>query len=303
MNTVNTYLRYLDFKSRIKKRIPYIYSILRYIKWKFYKPFYIWIWSQYRQLICKLKEEKIVPYSINDLRLKSLKNKHRGEIAFIIGNGSSLRAEDLEVLHKKMIYTFASNRINLMYDKTHWRPNCYIAIDRFIYRNNDQTMFMQLHENLDMYFLSKEVYAGIKDTEGKKDKIYVFRSQPNSYYRGVKEFSTDVLKYVVDGFTVTYTALQLAHYMGFKKVYLLGVDCNYGNVVKKDGSVTNRGETSYFTKKYDPNNSNTAYIDGMLQAYELAKRISKNGEFEIYNATRGGMLEVFKRVNIEKIIE
>lgn len=301
MNKVDAYLKYLDFKSRVKKRIPYTFSLLRYLKWKIYKPFYIFVWSLNRRLVCQLKDKKLIPYSDNDKHLKSLKNKYKGKTAFIIGNGPSLRAEDLDILRKKGIYTFASNRINLIYDKTDWRPDCYIAIDRFIFRNNDQTIYKQLQENLELYFLSQEVFAGIKGANANHN-ICFFKSQPNSYYRCVKEFSCDVFKYVVDGFTVTYSAMQLAYYMGFKTVYLLGVDCNYAKIVRKNGTIADGcKEVSYFSKNYDPNNANTGYVDGMIQAYEMAEKFSKGKDFKIYNVSRGGVLEIFEREDIDAV--
>ena len=40
-------------------------------------------------------------------------------------------------------------------------------------------------------------------------------------------FSEDVARVVYGGATVTYACIQIAVYMGFKEIYLLGVDCNY----------------------------------------------------------------------------
>lgn len=301
MNRVDNYFRYMAFKSKLKN-IPLFYPFTRYIKWKVYRPLLIILWTKKRNLICRLKEKGIIQYDNNDRLLMSLHNKYKGKIAFIIGNGPSLRIEDLEKLREKGIYSFGANRINLIYNKTHWRPNCYVAIDLQIYRNNDPTIFKQIDEHLGLYFLSKDVYAGIDKTMY-KDNILYFHSQPNSYYKGVTEFSDDVMKYVVDGFTVTYTSIQMAYYMGFKAVYLLGVDCNYAKTTIKNGKVINKGgNTSYFTKDYDPKNSNTGYVEGMFQAYQMAGQFCKDKDFKVYNASRGGILEVFERVNFDDVI-
>ena len=48
-------------------------------------------------------------------KLKAFQNIHKGETCFIIGNGPSLKAEDLERIYQKGIPTFAFNRIYLMF--------------------------------------------------------------------------------------------------------------------------------------------------------------------------------------------
>ena len=46
-------------------------------------------------------------------RLRAFKNTHDGEYCFIVGNGPSLKAEDLEIIHKNKIPSFGFNRIFL----------------------------------------------------------------------------------------------------------------------------------------------------------------------------------------------
>lgn len=53
-------------------------------------------------------------------RLKKLKNIHLGKRCFIIGNGPSLKAEDLSKLYKNNEITFAFNRIYHIFDQTKW---------------------------------------------------------------------------------------------------------------------------------------------------------------------------------------
>ena len=55
------------------------------------------------------------------------KDKHFGERCFVIGNGPSLRKEDLERLKNE--YTFGSNDIFMSYDKVDWRASYYVVSD------------------------------------------------------------------------------------------------------------------------------------------------------------------------------
>ena len=40
----------------------------------------------------------------------------------------------------------------------------------------------------------------------------------------------------------------------------------------------------------------------MITAYKVAKKYTERTDVKIYNATRGGMLEVFERVNLDEVI-
>ena len=291
----------MGFKSKLKN-IPIFSSFIRNIKWRIYRPIFITVWSLKRTMVYSLKSKGFIKWNTNEQSLKKLKQSHSGETAFIIGNGPSLRASDLDLLHKKGVYCFAANRINLIFNQTEWRPNCYLALDRQIYRDNDPTIPEMIKANIELYIFGKEAYQGIPSSL-KADNILSFERKTNSYYQKVHEFSEDALKYVVDGFTVTYAALQLAYYMGFETVYLLGVDCNYNRLINRNGHIKEVGQNAtYFTSKYDPKSSNSGYIDGMLEAYETAQSFSQGRKFNILNTTRGGKLEVFKRVDFDKLL-
>ena len=43
------------------------------------------------------------------------------------------------------------------------------------------------------------------------------------------KFSDNAFEVVYSGYTITYSLIQLAVYMGFKEIYLIGVDCNYSS--------------------------------------------------------------------------
>ena len=61
--------------------------------------------------------------------IKKLKNIYRGKRCFLIGNGPSLRAEDLTCLHEHGEICFAFNRIYNIFEQTSWRPTFYISQD------------------------------------------------------------------------------------------------------------------------------------------------------------------------------
>ena len=302
MNEIEKYQRYMRFKSHFKN-IPIISPLVRLVKWKYYRPLIIKRFKRERFADYEEKVKGLTPWTENEKALISLKDAHKGEIAFIVGNGPSLRAEDLSKLMEKGVFCFAMNRIHFIFDRTEWRPDCYMAIDRQIYREGDSTIPSLIKEKLPLYILSKGAYEGIPE-ELLSDKILYINTAPNSHYLPVDEFSDNAMVYVVDGFTVTYCAMQMAYFMGFKKVYLLGVDFDYSRTIGKDGKVrVENNSMTYFDKRYDSKNVNAGYMEGMLQGYETAQKFCEMHDFKILNATRGGKLDVFERVDFDTILE
>lgn len=104
-------------------------------------------------------------------------------------------------------------------------------------------------------------------------------------------FSDNVAERVFNGYSVTYSMLQIAVYMGFKEIYLLGCDCSYSQDKTKQHFIESGHHDNY------------ASIAGkrMICAYKYAKEFADKHDIKIYNATRGGMLEVFERVNLEDL--
>ena len=100
--------------------------------------------------------------------------------------------------------------------------------------------------------------------------------------------------------TVSYMCLQIAIYMGFKEIYLLGVDHSYSVALEPDGSVTQfEGVADHFSEKDKISNLPAPYKTNL--AYEAAKKYADEHDVKIYNATRGGKLEVFERLDFDSL--
>ena len=108
-------------------------------------------------------------------------------------------------------------------------------------------------------------------------------------------FSEDLVYGLYGRGTVTYECIQLAVYMGFREIYLLGVDFNFSSDYKD--------KSNHFVSTYYSKNSKTGYFleKESLEAYEAAKKYAENHGIKIFNATRGGKLEVFERRNFDEL--
>ena len=105
---------------------------------------------------------------------------------------------------------------------------------------------------------------------------------------------SDCARGVGSGETIVYTVLQLAAYMGFSEIYLLGTDCDYSDC--------NNSHAAMLEYAYKPKR-NTKLGDFMISDYIIAKKKLERKDIKVYNATRGGKLEVFVRVNLDEVLQ
>ena len=106
--------------------------------------------------------------------------------------------------------------------------------------------------------------------------------------------------------TVTTTCIQIAIYMGFSEIYLLGVDHSFAKMVDKNGNVIeDKSIRSHFTDDYNSDIPDLGYnIDATTEAYFNVEQLShKLKSFRVYNATRGGKLEVFERKDFDELFK
>lgn len=241
--------------------------------------------------VLKLKEKRIInnPYD----KLKKFKDLYRGKRCFIIATGPSLTVDDIEMLGDE--YTFGMNSLVTVLDKISFTPTFYGIQDGVVYE--------KLREKIKSSSLKNVFVADGKRTYMKKEFFKdgdwitfpynaVYHLFSMEYLKRTKTiFSNDASLVVYDGATITYSLIQIAIYMGFTEIYLIGVDCNYQKGIK-----------NFADHGLRPNDTD-GMRERMINAYLVAKEYGDNNGVEIYNATRGGTLEVFPRVNLESVLE
>jgi len=227
---------------------------------------------------------------VNDKKyemIRLVKGKYNGKRCFIICTGPSLTYEDLELLKNE--YTFGMNSLCLGYDKTSFRPDFFCFQDLKVY----EKIKSHIKENTGMIIAP----AGIEIEKGLEDRWSSFfccgkYHMYELYYRTryFAKFSSNCYSRVYDGYSITYSLLQIAAYMGFKEIYLIGADCSY------------LGEKQHFIE-HGVYESNPADITQKLFAsYGTAKKYAEKNGISIVNVTRGGCLELFPRANLEDVI-
>jgi hypothetical protein len=108
-------------------------------------------------------------------------------------------------------------------------------------------------------------------------------------------FSSEVDKSVNQGGTVTYVAIQLAAYMGFSKIYLIGVDHNFKQNGKPNSiQVLNEDDNNHFHPEYFKGQKwQLADLDNSEKHYKIAKEYCRSNNIEIIDCTIDGKLDIF----------
>ncbi|MBD3393827.1 MAG: DUF115 domain-containing protein [Chitinivibrionales bacterium] len=235
------------------------------------------------------KETQITAVEQGKKRLEEFEGKHRGERCVIIGNGPSLNRMDLSFLKDE--FCFGLNRIYLGFERFGFTPTYLVAVNRFVIEQSAA----DLTKVPCTKFIS---FEGVPSVMPADDLIVI---NPRTWE---DVFSTDPRQGVCIGSTVTYVAMQLAFWMGFDDVVLIGVDHKFATqgtphaVVESQGSDPNHFDPNYFGKgiKWQlPDLKNSEQMFRIADAYFRAYRN------KIVDATLDGACQVFEKAHYKDI--
>lgn len=232
---------------------------------------------------------------IDTRSIKKFKDIHKGETCFVVGNGPSMRYEDLDMIHKLNIRSFACNKIFLAFKDTEWRPDYFFVSDNKILKENGFDNIGIKKENM---FFPRRFKEDIDFGN------YYHLLEHDWLHSG--DFSTDAHNGIYQCETIIAEAIQFAYYMGFSKVYIIGVDFSYNmKKVDKENLTFENGEGNYFIKGYAKQGQvlNLPNQEANILGFQAARKAFEENGREIYNATRGGMLEVFVRKDLDEVFK
>lgn len=220
--------------------------------------------------------------------LARFKDIHKGKRCFLIGNGPSLLYSDLEKLRKNKEITFGVNRIYQSFDKTEWRPDYYIIVDSIVMEQD-----LQKIKNYDfpVVFIGNN-YSEIREISC--DNYFCFSRKANRYLEGC--FSEDITNYIYGGSTVIFDAMQIAAYMGFSEIILLGVDMT-------DTKIGEKIPHFYDSDTESEKDLAKGNILNAMKAFSITRHAAQKRGIQILNATRGGNVEVLERVDFDRLFD
>jgi hypothetical protein len=178
--------------------------------------------------------------------LKNYSNLHRGKNLFILASGPSLADLDMEPLSRRL--TMGLNRSFLIYQDTKY--HC--------------TMDARLLDAYpDEYSKVRKLFSLPNCSEGERIELL-----------GTEGFSKDLEEGIYSGYTVSYFALQIAAYMGFKRIFFLGLDLCHRNE-----------KTHFFGHDFRSENHENGEFEKMATMLTKGKEVCDQLGIEVYNCS------------------
>jgi hypothetical protein len=229
----------------------------------------------------------------NQERLERYRARHRGERCFIMGNGPSLARMDLSLLRDEI--TFGLNRIYLLFDRLGFEPTYFACV-------NELVLEQFAHEIASLRMPKFLDWRGRGHFDATDPKTEFVRTR----LAFADSFAANPRLGLSSGGTVTYVALQLAYFMGFREVILIGVDHNF-----KDKGTPNRTETRHQARDethFHPNDfppGTKWQLPDLVRselAYGLARRAFERDGRRVLDATVGGKCQIFEKVDFDAVV-
>ena len=235
-----------------------------------------------KRLDRKFPEKQISCIDSTPEKMKVVKHVYDGKRCFILGNGPSLKNFDLTRLENEHVFTVNRGGLELL-DKPFEHFFGYCIADPEAYRDFGNAIDV---DRFDYLFLHSTINCrNYKILE--KAIIYDSYATPKLYENC---YQFDLTKPLYDSHTVVLHALQIVVYMGFEKIYFLGVDLNFSGKFLHFYSSTER-EIKSGESRSQKNQKK------MRQGFTTANRILKKRGIYIYNVNPKGNLDCIERAD------
>ena len=222
-------------------------------------------------------------------RLQRFRDCHRGERLVLVCNGPSLNQTDFSLIRSEV--SMGLNKIFLGFRRLKFYPRYYLAINPRVIEQSAQEI-AQLNC---VRFLKN---MGNSNPLPESALTYFLQPRPE------ERFYHDVCKGFFEGYTVTFAALQLAFFMGFSKVIIVGMDHRY--------SYTGLPNEPHVLKGRDPNHFDPSYFSGHTwdnpdlanseRFYAMARDAFEADGRRILDCTDGGACTVFEKDRLEEVL-
>ncbi|MFH1832140.1 MAG: 6-hydroxymethylpterin diphosphokinase MptE-like protein [bacterium] len=246
-----------------------------------------------------------------------LNNTHKNQRCFILGTGPSINKIDINKLKNE--HCIFLSQFYLHKDYQHISPKYHLFSGMTPHLNGKAT-----YDHWLKFFKQIEDSVPVKTALFMNyfDKNFIlkhgFFSKHNVYYSCFKKDLKKIFKDKINLTQVLYgatgipiMAIQLAIGMGFKEIYLLGIDCCWdkethaSHFYKTEASVVDHlGLTpdDILANLDRIEDEYRAYLS-LLDQFRALNTFGKSQGINIFNATKGGVLEIFNRVNYDSLFK
>jgi len=232
-------------------------------------------------------------------RLLRWKNRHGSEECVLMCNGPSLNEVDFSRIQRSRFTFIGLNKIYLGMSKFQIAPKYIVAVNR--------NVLDQAAEAYSMLPITKFVSDRVSPDFIREDPFTFFMKTavlPTNHQR----FSRDIVEYVHEGWTVTHAALQIIHYMGFKRVFIIGMDHNFKQHVPglENKSATIEGDdVDHFHPGYFGHGQTWDHPDlkRSEESYKAAREAYEQDGRDIVDCTINGKCSVFEKADVSVIYD
>lgn len=231
-------------------------------------------------------------FTNNSKNLIKLKDSLKGKPILIVANGPSLNKTPLSKFHT--IFSIGLNKINLIFNKTEWRPDIVITTNSLVAWQHWKSMkdtqiphYLSWNARWVMPIRARHFFNFFLNNKDKK-------------------FQKDISLSVGAAGSVTYAALQFAYYTGASPVIIVGLDHNFKHTgspldyQKSVGDDVNHFDPNYFA---DGQFWGIPDLEASEIGFEKAKKTFEADGREILDATIDGKLEIFNKISIEEALD
>lgn len=225
-----------------------------------------------------------------DNNMQILKNRHANQRAVIVCNGPSLNNMDLSFLKNEIC--IGLNKIFLGFKKFQFYPRYYVAVNQKVLEQS----VAEIKALTSVKFLSARcgdliqpnALTHIIDTSNPPDR-----------------FCQDISKGLEEGYTVTYAALQVAFYLGFKEVVIIGMDhrFEYSGMPNESKFLSGPDNNHFCTSYFSNDNWDNPDLVNSEISYNIAKNIYANSGRSIVDATVEGACTVFDKKDYRRVFQ
>lgn len=207
--------------------------------------------------------------------LDELEGLYAGHRIFLVGNGPSLNATPLDRLATE--YTFGMNHLTALYKLTTWRPTFYLCLSSDMVGANRDEFYASGKPARLQFYESRYAEPGMIGLNADQEE----------------DWSDDPCKRVSKYGTGLLAVMQLAVFMGFNPLVLVGCDLDF----RPAGNHYDDGYPLSAGFDWEQENVN------QVRAHEIAKVNCDRLGVKVLSATIGGKLEVYPRVSLVDLLD
>jgi hypothetical protein len=182
------------------------------------------------------------------------------------------------------------NKIFLGFRKFRFYPQYYVAVN--------QKVLEQSVDEINALTSVKFVSARCRNLFQQSALTHIIdTSNPPDY------FCKDIALGLEEGYTVTYAALQIAYYLGFTEIVIIGMDHRFHySGEPNESKYLNGPDTNHFDASYFSNaNWDNPDLANSELSYSIARENYEKAGRKIIDATVNGACTVFEKQDYRKV--